>query len=124
MGNPAIQPGNQAIRIFEPCASPTGEGCTVFEDPATLHLLAKRWYPTAIRIFDGSLLIVGGTHVNAAFYNVDPENSYEFFPPKEDTVRPSAFLERSLPSNLFPRCVSLFPHRLPSVKRSLVIHSS
>lgn len=103
VGNPAIHPGNQAIRIFEPCASPTGEGCTLFEDPATLHLLAKRWYPSSIRIFDGSLLIVGGTHVNANFYNVDPENSFEFFPPKESTVRPSAFLARSLPANLFPR---------------------
>ena len=48
-------------------------------------------------------------HVEAVFYNVDPENSFEFFPPKEDTVRPSAFLERSLPANLFPRCVSFFP---------------
>nr|VWO96342.1 Nitrogen assimilation transcription factor nit-4 [Ganoderma boninense] len=107
VGNPAIQPGNQAIRIFEPCASPTGEGCTLFEDPATLHLLADRWYPSSIRIFDGSLLIVGGTHVNNNFYNVNPENSFEFFPPKESTVRPSAFLERSLPANLFPRIFAL-----------------
>ncbi|KAI0757980.1 glyoxal oxidase precursor [Fomes fomentarius] len=102
-GNPAINPGNQAIRIFEPCASPTGEGCTLFEDPQTLTLLAKRWYPSSIRIFDGSLMIIGGTHVNAEFYNIDPENSFEFFPRKEDVVRPSAFLERSLPANLFPR---------------------
>ena len=96
-----------AIRLFEPCASPVGEGCTVFEDP-NLILQAKRWYPSAIRIFDGSLLIVGGMHVEAIFYNTDPENSFEFFPRKEDTVRPSAFLERSLPANLFPRYVALF----------------
>ncbi|KAM5542478.1 hypothetical protein V8D89_003937 [Ganoderma adspersum] len=107
VGNPAIQPGNQAIRIFEPCASATGVGCTLFEDPTTLHLLADRWYPSSIRIFDGSLLIVGGTRVNANFYNIDPENSFEFFPPKEPTVRPSAFLERSLPANLFPRIFAL-----------------
>ena len=75
----------------------------MFEDPATLHLQERRWYPSSIRIFDGSLMIVGGTHVNANFYNVDPENSFEFFPRKEDTVRPSAFLQRSLPSNMFPR---------------------
>ncbi|KAI0684372.1 glyoxal oxidase precursor [Earliella scabrosa] len=106
-GNPAIHPGNTGLRIFEPCASPTGEGCTLFEDPANIHLLARRWYPTAIRIFDGSLMIIGGTHVNAAFYNIDPENSFEFFPRKEDAVRPSAFLERSLPANLFPRAFSL-----------------
>ena len=52
-------------------------------------------------------MIVGGTHVNANFYNVDPENSFEFFPRKENTVRPSAFLKRALPANLFPRCVLL-----------------
>jgi hypothetical protein len=59
-GNPAIHPGNMAIRIFEPCASPDGTGCTLFEDPATVHLAADRWYPSSIRIFDGSLMIVGG----------------------------------------------------------------
>lgn len=26
------------IRIFEPCDDPAGVGCTLFEDPATLHL--------------------------------------------------------------------------------------
>ena len=66
-GNPVIQPGNQAIRLFDPCASPTGEGCTLFEDPATLHLLADRWYPTAIRVFDGSVLGAGGRHVETVF---------------------------------------------------------
>ena len=97
-----IKPGNQAIRLFEPCASPTGEGCTVFEDP-NLVLIEKRWYPSATRIFDGSLLIVGGMHEQAHFYNTDSASSFEFFPRKEETARPSAFLERSLPSNLFPR---------------------
>ena len=42
-------------------------------------------------------------HVEAVFYNVDPANSIEFFPRKEETARPSPFLERSLPANLFPR---------------------
>ncbi|KAI0832917.1 glyoxal oxidase N-terminus-domain-containing protein [Trametes gibbosa] len=107
VGNPTIRPGNQAIRIFEPCASPTGEGCTLFEDPDNLHLLEKRWYPSTIRIFDGSLLIVGGMHEDTPFYNTDPALSFEFFPPKESTPRPSAFLERSLPSNLFPRIFAL-----------------
>ncbi|KAI0832923.1 glyoxal oxidase precursor [Trametes gibbosa] len=106
-GNPDIENGLQGLRIFEPCASPTGEGCTLFEDPQTLHLLESRWYPSSIRIFDGSLLIVGGTHVNENFYNLHPANSFEFFPRKEDTPRPSAFLERSLPANLFPRIFAL-----------------
>ncbi|KAI0774655.1 glyoxal oxidase precursor [Trametes elegans] len=106
-GNPDIEPGLQGIRIFEPCASPTGDGCTLFEDPQTLHLLEPRWYPSSIRIFDGSLLIVGGTHVNENFYNTHPANTFEFFPPKEDKPRPSAFLARSLPANLFPRIFAL-----------------
>ncbi|KAI1791060.1 glyoxal oxidase precursor [Ganoderma leucocontextum] len=105
-GNPIIKPGNQAIRLFAPCASPTGDGCTLFEDP-NLILLEKRWYPSATRIFDGSLIIVGGMHVEAVFYNVDPANSIEFFPRKEETARPSPFLERSLPANLFPRLFAL-----------------
>ncbi|KAI0340024.1 glyoxal oxidase precursor [Trametopsis cervina] len=104
----ATNPGNNAIRIFEPCASPTGEGCVLFEDPETLHLAADRWYPSSVRIYDGSLMILGGSHVAANFYNIDPENSYEFFPPKDGgAVRPSAFLERSLPANMFPRGFSL-----------------
>ncbi|KAI0737817.1 glyoxal oxidase precursor [Daedaleopsis nitida] len=107
-GNPAVGPnGNQGLRIFEPCASPTGEGCTLFEDPPNLHLLERRWYPSSIRVFDGSLMIVGGSHVNTPFYNTDPALSFEFFPPKEDTPRPSPFLERSLPANLFPRSFAL-----------------
>ncbi|KAI0705751.1 glyoxal oxidase precursor [Cerioporus squamosus] len=105
-GNPIIKPGNQAIRLLGPCSSPTGESCTLFEDP-NLVLLAERWYPSAIRIFDGSLLIAGGMHFEAVFYNVAPENSFEFFPRKEESVRPSAFLERALPANLFPRYVLL-----------------
>ncbi|KAI0808904.1 glyoxal oxidase N-terminus-domain-containing protein [Irpex lacteus] len=107
-GNPAVRPGNNAIRIFEPCASPNGDGCLVFEDPVHLSLAAPRWYPSSVRIFDGSMMIIGGTHKSTPFYNVDPENSFEFFPPKDGgKVRPSAFLERALPANLFPRGFAL-----------------
>ncbi|EIW62408.1 uncharacterized protein TRAVEDRAFT_184707 [Trametes versicolor FP-101664 SS1] len=106
-GNPDIRPGTQAIRIFEPCASPSGEGCTLFEDPVNLHLQEPRWYPSSIRIFDGSLLIVGGMHEDTPFYNTDPALSFEFFPPKESAPRPSEFLKRSLPANLFPRIFAL-----------------
>ncbi len=57
-------------------------------------------------------MIVGGAHTDVGFYNVDPALSFEFFPPKESTPRPSAFLNRSLPSNLFPRCAPSFSHRI------------
>ncbi|PPQ85498.1 hypothetical protein CVT25_006578 [Psilocybe cyanescens] len=100
--------GRMAIRLFEPCADPAGKNCTLFEDPDTLHLEETRWYPSSLRIFDGSLMVVGGIHERTPFYNVDPVNNFEFFPPKDGGVpRPSAFLERSLPANLFPRVFGL-----------------
>lgn len=91
-GNPAPPTGNLGIRIFEPCASPSGQGCLLFEDPATVHLAARRWYTSAIRIFDGSLLIAGGTHEDADFYNIDPENTFEFFPPKDNVSQDQLFV--------------------------------
>lgn len=54
--------------------------------------------------------MVGGIHEATGFYNTDPVNSFEFFPPKDNGVpRPSAFLQRSLPANLFPRYVMHIP---------------
>ncbi|KAJ7636284.1 glyoxal oxidase precursor [Roridomyces roridus] len=109
--NPTPVPGDgrRAIRMFGPCTSPTGEGegCTVFEDPANLQIAVTRWYPTALRIADGSILILGGSN-NNAFYNSGSlaEDSFEFFPTRpgeEGTVRPSKFLLDAEPVNLFPR---------------------
>ncbi|KAG6907992.1 hypothetical protein DXG01_006648 [Tephrocybe rancida] len=109
--NPDTEPdadGRMAIRLLEPCTDVDGVECTVIEDPVRLHLAETRWYPGSLRIFDGSLMIIGGIHVGTPFYNDDPVNNFEFFPPKDNGVpRPSAFLERSLPSNLFPRAFAL-----------------
>ncbi|KAF8058616.1 glyoxal oxidase N-terminus-domain-containing protein [Lyophyllum atratum] len=100
--------GRMMIRLFEPCADANGVGCKIIEDPGRLHLAEMRWYPSSLRIFDGSLMIIGGMHDQTPFYNFDPVNSFEFFPPKDSGVpRPSAFLERSLPANLFPRGFAL-----------------
>ncbi|KZV92674.1 glyoxal oxidase precursor [Exidia glandulosa HHB12029] len=100
--------GLMGLRIFEPCASPSGRGCTLFENPSTHHLVESRWYPSSIRIFDGSLMIAGGTSVPTWFYNTDPVNTFEFFPPKDKGVpRFSPFLQRTLPANLFPRMFAL-----------------
>jgi len=105
---PQAGDGRMGLRIFEPCNSPSGAGCTVFENPATHHLTENRWYPSSLRIFDGSLMVVGGTHISTPFYNVDPENSFEFFPPKDGGVpRSSPFLARTVPANLFPRALAL-----------------
>ncbi|KAF7310082.1 hypothetical protein MIND_00381500 [Mycena indigotica] len=100
--------GYQGLRIFEPCTSPSGVGCTLYDDPSTLHLTAARWYPSAIRIYDGSLFIAGGSLNFSLFYNEFPENSYEFFPPRDGgVVRPSPFLVRAGKTNMFPRIFSL-----------------
>ncbi|KAJ7355869.1 glyoxal oxidase precursor, partial [Mycena albidolilacea] len=99
--------GRMGIRLFGPCTSPTGEDCTVFEDPEHIHLAVTRWYPTGLRIPDGSLMIIGGSNTGT-FYNTGPttENSIEFFPSRPGeagTVRPSQFLHDAEPVNLFPR---------------------
>jgi hypothetical protein len=100
--------GRMGLRLFNPCASPTGANCTIFEDLATVHLNQTRWYTSTLRIFDGSLMIVGGIHEDTPFYNTDPVNSFEFFPKKDGgTPRPSDFLNRTLPVNLFPRVFAL-----------------
>ncbi|KAJ7272801.1 glyoxal oxidase precursor [Mycena rebaudengoi] len=99
--------GRMAIRLFGPCTSPTGENCAVFEDPEHIHLAITRWYPTGLRIPDGSLMIIGGSNT-ATFYNAGPiaMNSIEFFPSRPGeagTVRPSQFLLDAEPVNMFPR---------------------
>ncbi|KAJ7823986.1 glyoxal oxidase N-terminus-domain-containing protein [Mycena olivaceomarginata] len=102
--------GRMGLRLFGPCLDPNGEGegCTVFEDLDNLQMAETRWYTSTARIFDGSLMIVGGIHESTPFYNDDPVNNFEFFPKKDGGVpRPSAFLERSVPVNLFPRVFAL-----------------
>ncbi|KAK7044681.1 glyoxal oxidase N-terminus-domain-containing protein [Favolaschia claudopus] len=102
--------GRMGLRLFGPCLDPNAEGpgCTIFEDLDNLQLAETRWYTSTARIFDGSLLIVGGIHESTPFYNNDSVSSFEFFPKKDGGVpRPSAFLERSLPVNLFPRVFAL-----------------
>jgi hypothetical protein len=93
-----------SIRLFGPCEDPAGVGCELFDNPSALSLNATRWYPSSIRIFDGSIMILGGTHEAVPFFNVDPVNSFEFFPKKDGgAVRDSPFLARTVPANLFPR---------------------
>ncbi|KAF7325737.1 hypothetical protein MKEN_00424100 [Mycena kentingensis (nom. inval.)] len=73
-----------------------------------LHLQAPRWYPTALRIPDGSLMVMGGSS-GAGFSNTPDiaENSIEFHPSKESQTRPSQFLVDTMPGNFFPRAFLL-----------------
>ncbi|KAF5351167.1 hypothetical protein D9756_008348 [Leucocoprinus leucothites] len=100
--------GRMALRIFEPCNDPSGATCRLIEDLEHLTLAEMRWYPSTARIFDGSLMIVGGASTQVAFSNDHPVNNLEFFPKKDGGVpRPLEVLERSLPVNLFPRVFAL-----------------
>ncbi|KAF7768273.1 CAZyme family AA5 [Agaricus bisporus var. burnettii] len=105
---PEAEDGRNGIRVWEPCDDPNGEGCVLFEDPEKLHMAETRWYATSLRIFDGSVMIIGGVHQVTPFFNDDPVNNVEFFPPKDGGIpRPLDLLERSLPANLFPRSFAL-----------------
>lgn len=59
------------VRIWEPCDDPNGVGCTLFEDPETHHLAETRWYPSSLRVFDGSL--VGLLRLCQLTFTDDPE---------------------------------------------------
>lgn len=65
--------GLTSIRVFEPCTAPDGRNCTIFDDPTLLHLAESRWYPTAIRVFDGSLVSASQIrHVTCLFRDTAP----------------------------------------------------
>ncbi|KAJ7222621.1 glyoxal oxidase N-terminus-domain-containing protein [Mycena pura] len=114
--------GRMAIRLFDPCLSPTGVNCTVFEDPAHIHLAVLRWYPTGLRIPDGSLMVIGGANVNTFYNNATAVNSFEFFPSRpgeEGTVRNSQFLLDAEPVNMFPRSFVLPSGRVLMIANNL-----
>jgi hypothetical protein len=114
-GNPVVDGqwgdsnGIQGIRLFGPCHTADGTGCTIYEDTAHLQLAAARWYPTAVRIFDGSILVMGGTP--AGDFETTPQAnspSYEYFPKRgSGAVINSPLLARTVPANLFPIAIPL-----------------
>ncbi|KAK0192267.1 glyoxal oxidase N-terminus-domain-containing protein [Armillaria mellea] len=112
-GNPVVITGAnglQAIRMFTPCNDKT---CDVFEDPNHIHLTSNRWYPSSIRIEDGSIIVYGGS-VGGGYINSNTINNptYEFFPPKNINGHngvqiPSQFLRNTLNGNHFPIMIYL-----------------
>ncbi|KDR81327.1 hypothetical protein GALMADRAFT_136335 [Galerina marginata CBS 339.88] len=107
-GNPLLitgQNGLQGVRLFTPC---TNAKCDIFENPSRLHLTSGRWYPSSVRIEDGSVIIFGGSS-DGAFINSATLNnpSYEYYPPKNingfnGLKIPSQFLVDTLNGNHFP----------------------
>ncbi|KAL0071197.1 hypothetical protein AAF712_001762 [Marasmius tenuissimus] len=112
-GNPMVGSGSnglQGLRMFNPC---TNGACDVYENPTRIRLTSKRWYPSSVRIEDGSVIIWGGS-TSGGFINGASVNnpSYEFFPPKNINgangvqIR-SQFMVDTLNGNHFPILVQL-----------------
>ncbi|KIJ49203.1 copper radical oxidase [Sphaerobolus stellatus SS14] len=108
-GNPVVLTGDtsglQGVRLYTPCS--TGN-CDIFESPTRVRLTGPRWYPSASRLDDGSIMIFGGS-LGGAFINGAGINnpSYEFYPPKNingfnGLQIPSQFLKDTLNGNHFP----------------------
>ncbi|KAH8988288.1 copper radical oxidase [Lactarius hatsudake] len=96
------------IRLYAPDGTPGVNGTNDWEeDPDNLQLQSGRWYPTALVMSNGSVLVMGGeTGSNA------PANpTLEILPriPGGDTQVFLDWLERTNPNNLYP-----FLHVLPS----------
>ncbi|SCV66997.1 BQ2448_5643 [Microbotryum intermedium] len=99
--NNATANGIAAIRMFTPC---DGGNCQVQEFPKTIRLTSKRWYPSTVRLHDGSVIIIGGC-IRGGYNNApDIDNpTIEFFPPKGNGKQIFfKFLQDALNSNLFP----------------------
>ncbi|THU95929.1 hypothetical protein K435DRAFT_819571 [Dendrothele bispora CBS 962.96] len=106
--DPTDGAGFQAIRLFTPCTDGT---CDIVEDPTQLHLTSNRWYPSSVRLDDGSVMIYEGI---GPFHNGIGINNptYEFFPPKNingfNGVKiPNQFLVDALNATHFPIMVLL-----------------
>ncbi|THU91870.1 hypothetical protein K435DRAFT_673233 [Dendrothele bispora CBS 962.96] len=98
--------GFQAIRLFNPCTDGT---CDIVEDPTQLHLTSKRWYPSSVRLDDGSVMIYGGSTFGGFQNQAGDFNNptYEFFPPKNingfnGVQIPNKFLNDALNATHFP----------------------
>jgi hypothetical protein len=50
--------GTDGIRLFDPCEN--SDKCDIYEN-SNIKLDTKRWYPTTIRLSDGSVFIMGGS---------------------------------------------------------------
>ncbi|KAJ7307786.1 glyoxal oxidase N-terminus-domain-containing protein [Mycena albidolilacea] len=102
--------GLQALRLFTPC---TDGSCDILEDPMRIRLTSARWYPSSVRIEDGSVLIFGGSLLNNYINNATINNpTYEFYPPKNihgfnGLQIPSQFLNDTINGNHFPNLVYL-----------------
>ncbi|KAI9462093.1 copper radical oxidase-like protein [Boletus coccyginus] len=89
------------VRLYYPDGSPGVNGTHDWEENVNeLTLQRGRWYPTAMMMPNGSILIVGGETGS----NANPQPSLEILPkpPGGDTVITLDYLQRTDPNNLYP----------------------
>ncbi|KAH9166987.1 copper radical oxidase [Lactarius sanguifluus] len=94
------------LRLYAPDGSAGVNGTNDWEeDPVKFILQSKRWYPTALVLSNGSVLVMGGENANG-----QPTPSLEILPriPGGDTQVSLDWLHRTDPHNLYP-----FLHVLP-----------
>ncbi|KAF9220620.1 copper radical oxidase-like protein [Gyrodon lividus] len=89
------------VRLYTPDGSPGVNGTNDWEENVNeLTLQRGRWYPTAMMMPNGSILVVGGETGS----NASPQPSLEILPkpPGGDTVITLDYLIRTDPNNLYP----------------------
>ncbi|KAJ8597264.1 copper radical oxidase-like protein [Rhizopogon salebrosus TDB-379] len=89
------------VRLYAPNGSPGVNGTNDWEENVDeLTLQRGRWYPTAMMMPNGSILIVGGESGS----NASPQPSLEILPkpPGGDTTITLDYLQRTDPNNLYP----------------------
>ncbi|THU84799.1 copper radical oxidase [Dendrothele bispora CBS 962.96] len=104
--------GLQAVRLFHPCDENQSK-CKIYESPSRIRMASPRWYPTVLRIEDGSAMIIGGAKKGGWINNATVNNpTIEYYPPK--AIHGSnglpihlPFMVDTLNSNLFPIAISL-----------------
>ncbi|KAE9389021.1 galactose oxidase [Gymnopus androsaceus JB14] len=89
------------VRLYQPDGSPGVNGTNDWEENADeLHLLSGRWYPGALVLSNGSVLVMGGESGS----NAGPVPSLEILPLPEGVTSTVFldFLNRTDPYNLYP----------------------
>ncbi|KAH7889565.1 copper radical oxidase [Phlebopus sp. FC_14] len=105
--------GLQAVRMFAPCDSLNVSTCLMYENHDRIRMATPRWYNTALRLSDGSAMIIGGSKKGGWINNSTVNNpTVEYWPPK--SIQGSnglpihlQFLVDTLNANLFPIAFAL-----------------
>ena len=97
-------PSTFGVRLYTPDGSPGVPGKNDWqENGAEVALLEGRWYPTAMTMANGSILVMGGEEGS----NGAPVPSLEVLPSPSGEVLYCDYLNRTDPYNLYPFLVVL-----------------